>query len=236
MVYFGTRDEVEAEAEAKTKDNNFKSAFTIDTSLSQIEADINWKKSMEELSNTLKRQNERANALSLAFDSVIRYHEYLPSAMLNATNSMEQTFKNNNPQTQNLSSTQLVDFIKENSIHTLHATQKLYRECTVKIYDLDRRKFNFGLYNRPIGRTNIVGEELFGVETITSHIQRLISLTQEYQEFNDKAKNEIELHSNKVPHVIDAFRSMIGVHEKDIELLNGEIQYYFTLRAMLQIT
>ena len=130
----------------------------------------------------------------------------------------------------------MVEFIKENSIQTLRATQKLYRECTVKIYDLDRRKFNFGLFNRPIGRTNIDVEELYGEETITSHIQSLISLSQEYQEFNDKAKNEIEQNSDKVPCVIDAFKSMIGLHEKDIELLNGEIQYYFTLRSMLLIT
>ena len=228
MVYFGTRDEAQ--------DSDYKMAFTIDTSLSQMEADINWKKSMEELSNTLKQQSERANALSLAFDSVIRFHEYLPPAMLNATNSIEQLYKNNNPETKNFSTTQLVEFIKENSIKTLHAIQKLYEECTIKIYDLERRKFNFGLSNRPIGLSNIDGEELFGVETITSHIQRLISLSQEYEEFIDKAKNEIELNSNKVAHVIDAFKSMIGLHEKDIELLNEEIQYYFTLRSMLLIT
>ncbi len=223
--YFGTRDE--------SIDKDYKRAFKIDRTLSQKDADKKWKKSMEELTSTQKRHGERAAGLEGAFDAVDRYHRNFPQHMLNSLGLMQQIFQTGVPQNQQMSRDDLVKFIKNNSLSILKTTQKLYRECTVKIYDLDRRRFEYGLYNRPVTRTNLNSKELYGIDTISSHIEKLISSSQSYQESVDVLKNILTT-SNDFPEIIDACNSMIKLHEEDIQLINTELEYYFALKVREQ--
>ncbi len=223
--YFGDRDEAE--------DKNYKRAFKLDRTESQKDADKKWKKSMEEYNTTLKRHGARAQALESVFDSVNRYYRNFPQYMLDSLGLMQQAFQTGIPQNKQMSRDDLVNFIKTNSLNILKTTQKLYRECTVKIYSLDRRRFEYGLFNRPGTRTSLNPKELYGLDTITSHIEKLISSSQSYQESVDSLKS-IQQTSSDFPEIMNACTSMIELHEEDIRLINAELEFYYTLRAMEQ--
>lgn len=213
--YFGSRDE--------SRDKNFRRAFKMDTPLSKKEANEVWKKSIKELDSTGVRYCERENSLSLAFDSVLRYHTNFPAHMLNSTNLMAQLFQTNVPQNQKLSSNQLVDFIKAKSIQVLKITQDLYRECGLKYFELQRRRFAFGI--RYMGYTT---------ENIVEYIEKLISSSQEYQRFIEDVSVELDPKKNNLPPVIDAVKNMIEFYQKDIDSINIELEYYFTLKSQLE--
>jgi hypothetical protein len=153
--------------------------------------------------------------------------------MLNSLGIMQQMFQIGIPENKQVSRDDLIKFIKTNSLNILKTTQKLYRECTVKIYDLDRRRFQFGFYNRPGTRTGLNSKELYNIDTITSHIEKLISSSQKYQESIDSLEN-IKSTSSDFPEIINACTSMIELHEEDIRLINAELEFYYTFRAMEQ--
>lgn len=187
-------------------DETFKKVFEINPNLSIEEADQKWIQYVKYLDETFERKIERFDSFMLALSSVERFYKEFPPEMINFS---LQVLKNSNS---NITSNDIVTKIQEQSIKIFYDTKTLYRQCTIKLHELNRKKFNYGFWNRPKTRKDLNSEYLFDSNTITKYLESIILSIKTYEETIQLYKNKIHQinlsQTNKLSVLINVYQEL----------------------------
>ncbi len=219
MEFYGKSDE--------SIDLFYKKAFEIDRTLSLEEADNKWIEYVKYTEKTIKRRNERFESMMISINTVERFFQEIPKELLDISTYM-LTISG-----KTISRDKITQELRQTNIKILLDTKKLYRECTIKLHDLTRRKFTYGLWNRSNTRSDLPEEYKISKKSISVYLESLILSLTTYQNTIIHYENKIKSNekNKELRDLTNVYKDIIKFYEEEIQILNKEIEYYYVLRG-----